>query len=260
MLDELSQREGFAGFREVYPEYDSVTIYGCNELAYYFACYLRQRNVSVRTVGTLWEVLDSERKFFEGDEGLDFRNYNVYAEGVNGQEEKEEQRESVSVQFECINRIYEENIQRRLITDAMGSLADMTEQWKEKSLYILGTGINARNAYDLLLRYGLDIEGYVSGNTQMQGKTVFGKKVYSMQELPKNPEDILLLEPTAQYSAWGFGGVDHYHYLGYKRNESFCLLADYMEIPKNGLFNLMHHWMKQSEGRIVLMGDYRLCL
>lgn len=260
MLDELSQGEEFAGFQEVYPKYDSVTIHGCNELAYYFACYLKQRNVPVCTVGALWEVLDPGRKLFDGDEGLDYRNYNVYAEGINGQEENEEWRESVSVQFECINRIYEENILRGLITDAKGSLADMVEQWKEKKLYILGTGTYAWNAYDLLLGHGLDIEGYVSGNAQLQGKTVFGKKVYSLRELPKKPEDILLLETTAQYSAWGFGGVDHYHYLGYKRNETFCLLADYIEIPKNGLFNLLHHRMKQSEGRIALMGDYRLCL
>lgn len=36
MLDELGKHKSASGFADIYPQYDSVIIHGCNELAYYF--------------------------------------------------------------------------------------------------------------------------------------------------------------------------------------------------------------------------------
>lgn len=57
-LRELSKCENALNFHDVYPQYDLVTIWGCNELAYYFAEYLQKVGVSVIVNGVFWEKFD----------------------------------------------------------------------------------------------------------------------------------------------------------------------------------------------------------
>lgn len=55
-LRELNECKDALDFRDIFPQYDCVTIWGCNELAYAFLKYLRKIGVPVRVVGG-WEPL-----------------------------------------------------------------------------------------------------------------------------------------------------------------------------------------------------------
>ena len=55
---------------------------------------------------------------------------------------------SVSVEFECVDKIYEENIKRGFIKDAAGDFTWLVEKLKdEKEIVIIGTGVQSLNAY-----------------------------------------------------------------------------------------------------------------
>lgn len=61
MLDELADHKSALDFRDVFPEYDSVTVHDCNELAFQFAVYLKKNGVPVNVTGELWKY------FFHGN-------------------------------------------------------------------------------------------------------------------------------------------------------------------------------------------------
>lgn len=54
MLNELKELPRALKFADVYPQFDCVKIFGFNELAFYFAEYLRDQNICVETDGELW--------------------------------------------------------------------------------------------------------------------------------------------------------------------------------------------------------------
>ena len=114
MLRELKETRGVLQFTDMFPAYRCVKIHGFNELAYYFAEYLRDLNIIVQVEGVAWET------FFESEEGQvpEYECLNIYAEGVWEKtcNWKENLLRSVSVEFECIDKIYEENIKKGIIS------------------------------------------------------------------------------------------------------------------------------------------------
>lgn len=252
MLDELLDCQRAADFREIFPEYDCVVIYGCNELAYYLADYLKKCNLTVCLEGDLWKefLIWTEDGEYRREDFLDYKVYAVYSEGVLPTEERVAWKESVSAEFECIDLIYEENIRRGHIRDIEMDFLNMVDRLVGKQIGILGTSQEALDAYDLLLGYGVDIYCFVESGKD----NLFGIQVINGVKAREN-EEIIFVDPCARYSAWGFGGTDLYHYFGYKRNKQFLLLQDYIEIPRNGLCNVLSRVQRQSGSRLVLVGD-----
>lgn len=261
MLEELNEHKSALQFRDIYHEYDSVTIYGCNELAWYFACYLKQSAFPVRLEGDLWRFFDVQNILGNGNsecEALDYRCLAVYGEGTEPLDSQIGLRCSVSAEFECIDRIYEENILEGIIKDGEGSAEDLLEKLIGKQIGLLGTGEASANAYDFLLSRGIDICCFISEGRDMD--TLFGKRVLTRREAVYNYEDgIIFLDAAFSHSAWGEGETDLYHYLGYHRNEKFFLLQDYMEIPKKGLLHILNYILQNSEEKMVLFGEPGLC-
>lgn len=118
MLRELSENKDALQFADIYPQYKCVKIHDFNELAYFFADYLKQQNIRVQVFGDLWKEL-----FETADsEDMDCRCLTVYAEGLfpNRKEWFDNLLDSVSAEFECIDHIYEMNIKRHIVQDAVG--------------------------------------------------------------------------------------------------------------------------------------------
>lgn len=70
-------------------------------------------------------------------------------------------------------------------------------------------------------------------------KKLFGKPILRKAEIERKFAEAVILECSAQNSAWGFGDVDAYDYEGYKRNKRYFLLRDYIEVPENNLTNIL---------------------
>ena len=261
MLDELMECDTALGFKDLYPNFEEVTVHGCNELAYHFIRYLNRTGVFVNVTDPLW----NECSVWKGlntsrGETLDYKKYTVYGEGRGSCEKIIDQRKSVSPEFECIDRIYEENICRGVIKDADGNLQELVDKLRGRQIGILGTGRNSLDAYDLLLEQGLDICCFISDGTQEQGGMLFGKRILGKEEAIKSIKEIIFVEADSQYSAWGFGGTDYHHYsLGLKRNDRFFLLQDYSVIPNKGMPNILTHMMLQPQTRLILAGELELC-
>ncbi len=256
MLDELMEQEGALGFRDVFPEYDCVIINGCNELAWRFVQYLKTQNILIRTTGELWKELG----IWEDAETLDYKCLTVYGEGLESKCESIELRDSVSADFEYIDRIYEANILRGIICDAEGDKDSVFEILRRGVVGILDWDETALKAYDLLLEHGIDICCFISEDKNVQNRSIFDKRIVNRREAESTWENIIIIQTDIKSSAWGFGEVDRYHYLGYKRNKRFFLLQDYAEIPDNGLKNIIKHMLNRLQGRLVLTGDMRFCL
>lgn len=257
MLDELAECEAGIGFRDIYLEADCVTIHGCNELSYFFSQYLRKTGVPVNVIGEFWDTFG----IWENIEVPDFRNFIIYAEGNNSyQEEEAEIRESVSADFECIDKIYEENILRGYIHDTNEQIDGILRQISRAQIVIIGTGKNSLDAYDILIGHGIDICCFISENSENYGRVLFGKKVMKRRDVVENVKNPVFIETSSKYSAWGLGGTDFYHYIGYKRNKNFYLLQDYTEIIPNGFMNILEHIADHTERKLLLIGDYYFCL
>ena len=230
MLDELTQLQlrgcNVLNFRDVYPQFDCVTVHECNELAYLFVKYLEMIGVPVKVTGPLWEELQVLKK----EEAPEYRTLTIYAEGIGIKEKATEWRKSVSVEFECIDRIYEENICKGVIGDSDGCFEDIVARISGRQIAILGSETAALDAYDMLLKYGLDICCFISDRANDAGRYLFGKRILKRKEAIKSVEDIIFLEAGCRYSAWGSGATDIFHYWGYKRNHRFFLMEDYIEI------------------------------
>lgn len=224
-----------------------MTINGCNELAFYFSQYLKKINMPVNVIGDFWDVFDTWEKV----EIPDYRNFMLYAEGNS---------KSVSADFECIDLVYERNISEGIIKDTYDKFKDILNRIQDRNIIIIGTDENSLNAYDLLMGYGIDIFCFASDNTDDQMKILFGKNVLKIPDVIKNIENPVFIEAKSKYSTWGFGETDYYHYIGYKRNESYYLMKDYVKIPRNGFMNILNHVIEKTECKIVIIGDYWLFL
>ncbi len=248
MLRELSDNPEALQFTDIYPEYQCVKLYEFNELAYFFAKYLRGQNVAVQVEGTMWQY------YFNGDECElpDYACLSVYAEGIEGKKHSltENMLRSVSVEFECIDQIYEMNIKKKIFQNADGEWQDLLQRLSdEKEIVIMGSGIEAQKAYGFLKKHGIDICCFMGE----QFHKMFGKKIlnrFEVQNIYKNP---IFIDCTSKGSAWGLGDVDYYDYVGYKRNKRFILLRDYIEVPEGTLIYAI------KDRKVVLMGDCYLC-
>lgn len=262
MLHELMEQENALGFRDVYPQYEHVTVHGCNELAYQYVMYLKKEGIPVNVTGDIWESLRNNSIVGEAEEcgAVDYKDYVIYAEGTKQKEENMKLRQSVSAEFECVDKIYEKNIAEGVICDAAWSLEEVLSIFREKPVGILMQGNAFLYAYDLLLSYKIDVCCFVTENINAEKRMICGKPALVRQEAQARWRDIIFIDSNAKNSAWGFGQTDRYSYFGFKRNQRFFLLRDYIEIPSDSFMNIINHRMQKPEGRIVLAGDIRLCL
>lgn len=254
MLCELEECENAISFRDLNPGSTSVTIHGCNELAWYFAQYLQKRNISINVEGKYWKEISglSGKKY----ESNTCQNYEIWAEGVHQKsgDWKQERLRSASVEFECVDEIYEANIKAGKITDAEGDSQRLLEKLRRSGqIVIRGTGTKAQDAYDWLLANGIDICAFQSGNPWENRKRLLGRPIMRKTEIERQYKYAIILECSSKHSAWGFGDVDDYAYKGYRRNERYILLRDYIEVPENNLKHVL------ETKNVILVGDIRLC-
>lgn len=252
MLRELQENSNMLQFTDVYSQYKCVKIYEFNELALAFAKYLEKLNIPVEVNGVMWQG------FFEGEECqfLNYECYKIYAEGIEGKVRnwRENLLRSVSVEFECIDKLYEANIREGNIKDVGGDFLWLVEKLSdENEIVIIGTGISSLNVWDLLISNGIDIVCFMSEDENDQKYRLFGKKVLSEREVKRNTKHPVFLECCAENSAWGFGGVDRFDYQGYQRNRRFFLIKDYIDIPVGNLQNIL------KDKNVVLLGNLNLC-
>ncbi len=154
-------------------------------------------------------------------------------------------------------KIYENNILEGIIHDTEGNIEDVLKYLKGKMIAVLGADANAMNLYDFFIANGIDICCFISDKDA--GREIFGKTVVTRIDAAEMWPDIIFVQPDKKYSAWGFGETNLYHSLGYKRNRQFFLIRDNIELPENGLRNLLVHRLGQIQGRLVLTGDLWLC-
>lgn len=253
-LKEIQETDGALQFMDLFPDKTSVTILGCNELAYYFLQYLKRYDLIVYTAGKYWEELGYQQKYAEAD----LHNLVIYAEGSTqdylGKYSVNKMLCSMSAEFECIDQIYEENFRKGMIRDKNCQFSDLINIWggQKKELIILGTSDQAQDAYDLLLKNGIDIRAFMQDGFY-GSKMLFGKPVMNRSEVFRNIREPVLIQCQDTGSALGTGDVDSYGYYGYGRNKAFFLLKDYTEIPESRLVHILRG------KKIVLAGDQRLC-
>ncbi len=251
MLRELEELADGVDFRGLYSDYQGVTIYECNELAWKLAKYLLQKGIMVNVQGKYWDDFQAWDKY----EILSYQNYEIWAEGVQQKcrDWRQHRLRSVSVEFECLDKIYEANIESGKITDAADSGDCFLDKLRgNKEIVIRGIGTKAQDVYDWLLSNMIDICAFQSDRNTCQG-ILFGKPVMKRKSIFKRFPNAIILECSAVHSAWGFGDVDFYDYAGFRRNQQYFLIRDYVDVPENNLC----HIMKGKE--LVLFGDPYLC-
>lgn len=252
-IRELMENPEAVQFSDMYPDCDCVVIYGFNELAYFFACYLRGQGISVRVEGAMWD------SFLASDvvEVPEYRSMKVYAEGTWKKPAKWEENllRTVSVEFECIDKIYEENIRKGFIRNAAGNCEDMLQRLRSaEAVAILGIDTDAQDSYDFLLQTGIEAESFIVWEDNVFGRKLFGRPVYSMAEaVAKYGNRIAITDNHYENSAWGMGETDYLEYLGYRRNGSYILLRDYVKIQGNSLRTVL------KGQKVAMIGDVFLC-
>ena len=252
MLRELSENADALQFRDIYPEYQGVKIYEFNELAYFFAEYLKKQNIAVQVYGGLWNgFVDSAEIRL-----LEYNYLSIYAEGIQPKKADwlDNLLESVSVEFECIDHIYEMNIKNHIILDAEGSIEELVHCLKDKrEIVIIGSGREAQDVYDYLAGNDIDISCFVDENYEECSHLLFGKPILRSLDARNKYKDAVFIECMSEHSAWGVGGTDIYDYLGYRRNKEFYLIKDYVEIDGKSLIHVLDH------KKVALLGDVNLC-
>ena len=119
---------------------------------------------------------------------LDYQNLNIYAEGT--WEKCENLREyllrSVSVEFEYVNIIYEKNIKKGFIRDALYTYEKLIQKLREsEQIVIKDIGENTLAVSDWLAKSRIDNYCFLTKDN-MGEKYVLGKPLYNLNELMKN--------------------------------------------------------------------------
>ncbi len=256
ILRELMETSEALQFLDIYPEYQCVRIYEFNELGFFFAKYLKSQGISVQVHGALWEYINEQ---FEGKEFLEYQCMNIYAEGIapKSADWMENLLRTVSVEFECIDKIYEANIKKGIIKDADGGHEILIMKLQRAhAVAILGTGVESQDAYDYLLQRGIETCCFVVDGEGMCEDRLFGKPIFNLREvISRFGTEIVFIECLKKSSAWGTGdfGVDYFDYMGFERNKRFFCLKDYMQLQGNSLKTVL------KDRKVVLAGDYYLC-
>ena len=252
MLWELQEDSSLLQFGDIYPQCQCVRIHGFNELAYFFAKYLEIQGIPVQVEGSMW------KDFFSSNpcECIDYRYMDIYAEEIFPKSScwMENLLRSASVEFECIDQIYEKNIKDGRIKNAGLDGRELAVYLKKMSeVIILGTDIEALDAYDYFIKEGIEVCCFADNRVGSMGNLLFGKPVLRVIDAMIQFERAVFVNNHDEGSAWGMGETDWFSYLGYKRNRDFFLLKDYMKISGCGLKNAL------KDQKIVLTGDFLLC-
>lgn len=150
---------------------------------------------------------------------------------------------------------YEANIKKGIFRDAVGNCADLLKRLKNESeIIIIGSGCEAQDTYDFLLKNNIDICCFVNENYSERMHRLFGKEILTSLDARKKYKNPIFIECMSKHSAWGFGATDIYDYFGYKRNERFYLFRDYVDITRNSLLDIL------KDKKVVLLGDTYLCI
>lgn len=253
MLKELRNSRNILQFTDVYPEYKEVIIIGCNELAVSFAHYLQDLGILVSVIGEYWNYFGFESSY-ETDLSGEGKLV-VYAEGIifqNGDLISAVKR-SVSPEFECIDKVYEENVRKGMIHDTIGNFEQLICKLREtkQEIVILGDDSRAQDAYDLLLSNGIDICCFAVNNKK--SNRILGKKVLDISDAIKILYDPVFINCKDNHGALGEEWTEFFDYMGYKRNRQYYLLMDYTDIPVSNLVHVMHG------KKVLCTGDRRLC-
>lgn len=257
MLRELEEARSATLFREIFPDIKEVVVCGCNELAYFFVKYLERYNIPVSVFGKYWENLGYQST---GDIDIDADRMIIMAEPVlNGKTDLFQKIvRSASPYFECIDQIYEANVLAGKIKDIRGGFEWVLEQLKGKKVVILGTDERAQDAYDLLYQKGIDIWCFVERKRKdcdawYVPEILLGKRVCTVWETFDFGKDVVFVSADGGKSALGTAEVEFFDYYGYRRNEQFFLLNDYVDIPYSNLVHIL------NGKEILLAGDGILC-
>lgn len=253
ILRELQETANAMQFVDIFPQYKCVKIYGFNELAFLFAEYLKKQGIFVQVDGSMWDEISYQR------EGYDFLDYNcmiIYADGIGEKpfNWKENLLRSASVEFECIDDIYEANIKKQLIKDTTENCESLFARLRDKrKIIILGEGRNEQNAYGFLRKNGIEVCCFVSAKNSEWSQKLFGKEIISEQVARRMYKDAIYIDCVSRNSTWGSLKIDYYDYIGYNRNEKYILIQDYSEIPENSLIYALKNM------NVVLAGDTYFC-
>lgn len=252
LLWELEERPDALQFTDIYPECQCVKIHDFNELAYFFARYLEKQGIPVLVEGSMWEG------FFQAKQELvlDYKCMDIYAEGILSKtaDWMENLLRSVSVEFECVDHIYEENIKACRIKNADRNSKELITYLKKvDEVVILGTNLESQNAYSYFRKEGIEVCCFAVEQYENAGYKLFGKAVLKITDAIEKYGQAVFIDNHHKGSAWGMGKTDYFSYLGYKRNQDFFLLKDYIKIQGEGLKSALHN---QS---VVLAGDFYLC-
>ncbi|MBD5489832.1 MAG: hypothetical protein HDR13_13760 [Lachnospiraceae bacterium] len=253
MLRELQETQDALQFTDIFSEYKCVKIHGFNELAFSFAKYLERIGVFVEVDGTMWNTFFNKMICQIPDN----KCIDIYAEGVYGRgkmNDSDTLLRTVSVEFEYIDKIYEANVQKGIICDAAGD-----EKWfidilrNSKEIIIIGTNQAAQDVYDYMIGQGIDICCFVNEEKAEQSHRLLGKSILSLQKAKITYENPIFIDCTFRNSAWGFGQVDYFDYMGYRRNEKYFMIKDYVNVSGNSLINVL------SRCEVVLVGEAYIC-
>lgn len=254
MIRELEENKDALQFGDIFPDVQEVLVCGCNELAYFFIKYLEQQGVSVSVTGRYWEYLGYQ------DSGYALsgagKRLVVYAEREFEQtgDIYDQVIGSASDEFECVDQIYEANVVRGRIKNAVGDFEFLINKINGKDVYLIGTSRAAQDTYDLLYTHGIDVHGFVCGrNTWIGARFFLGKKIISSRQAVHQGRDAVYISCMDEYSTLSSGNADFYDYCGYRRNEQFFLIRDYANIPCSNLIHVL------KGKNVLLAGDSRLC-
>lgn len=251
MLRELSDTD-MLHFGDVFPEYDYVEVHGFNELAYQFVKYLRLWEIPVVVYGNAWERLGiSEQLCRESGNG-----YVIYAEGTWQRSDSlyRESMRSVSVCFECIDKIYNANVEVGKIKKTIGGEKEFIDYIREKNIAILGIDATAVEVYDYLFGKGVEASFFADEYQAGNNRRMFSKPVLKYRDIFQNDKETVFLECHGYDSRWGLGEADFFDYHGYHRNINFFFARDYFE-PEQG--HLKH--TVNAYKRIVMFGLHSMC-
>ncbi len=252
MLKELRGNKDALQFTDVFPEYKEVVICGCCELAVSFAEYLRECKVRVSVMGKYWEWFGYKSNYEVRTEPEN--RLLIYTEGISDYGDlRELVKRSVSPAFECIDKIYEENVLRGNVQDTIGDFDELVRYLEDKrEIVILGDDREAQDAYDLLMGRGVDICAFAVKRCNGT-KRLLGKEVMGIPDATCRFSSPIFINCKDKHGALGEELTEYFDYCGYERNRQYFLLKDYTDIPVGNLVHVLH------QKRVWLTGDRRLC-
>ena len=253
MLRELQEKPDAKTFCDVYPGFSCVTLNGFNELAYFFAKYIKNRGgVQLNIEGEFWKYFGYQ----DHTSVLDYENYTIYCEGRWNRNKNLEEYllRTVAVEFECVDAIYEEAVKDGFILDALGNSDDLLQRLQnEKEIVIIGIGADSQDVYDCLLGKGIEAVCFLSFSQEDYGRQLFDKEILSESDIRNKFQNPVFIDCQNRNSAWGFGKTDHYDYMGYHRNVRYILWRDYQDILSNNLYHVL------KGKNIILLGEELRC-